>query len=484
MRDVPDGRTDFLGFVFAKGVGFERAVVEHLRSLGVGEVRTVGGEESPRGASRDLGLAVATWEAMVDGVAIIDQGVLRDPEHRTYGMPDLLVRSDVLAGLFPEALSCEDAAVAALALDIGDRHYVVVDIKYTTLDLTVRGEVANSGFSPAYKVQLHVYNRALGRLQGHCAPQMFLLGRGWKQIVGGTTTRGGSCMDRLGPVESDELIAGIPLSRLASDAAGWVRRMRRFGGSWDALASSVDELRPNAKRDAGVWASAVKHVLDEGRDLTVLGGVGVSQRREANARGLIDWRDERVTPGLFGMGDTRKARRLQALLDVNRTDGPAVRPAHIGAARSEWIDVPELEFYVDFETVSDIDDDFCAIPERGGQPLVFMVGRRRERREHGDIHFRTYSPPMGPGSCRASGGCGAKAAPGAFEAVAGGMPMPRKPSMRDNRCFTSSNPARCSRSDASNLSRSLSVDRCWCQMMASTASATVAIWVTVSASTP
>ena len=148
VRDVPDGRTDFLGFVFAKGVGFEWAVVEHLRSLGVGEVRTVGGEESPRGASRDLGLAVATWEAMVDGVAIIDQGVLRDPEHRTYGMPDLLVRSDVLAGLFPEALSCEDAAVAALALDIGDRHYVVVDIKYTTLDLTVRGEVANSGFQP------------------------------------------------------------------------------------------------------------------------------------------------------------------------------------------------------------------------------------------------------------------------------------------------------------------------------------------------
>ena len=35
---------------------------------------------------------------------------------------------------------------------------------------------------------------------------------------------------------------------------------------------------------------------------------------------------------------------------------------------------PPLEFYVDFETVSDIGDDFSAIPNRGGQPLVFMVG--------------------------------------------------------------------------------------------------------------
>ena len=33
-----------------------------------------------------------------------------------------------------------------------------------------------------------------------------------------------------------------------------------------------------------------------------------------------------------------------------------------------------MEFYVDFETANDLNDDFSAIPERDGQPLVFMVG--------------------------------------------------------------------------------------------------------------
>ena len=33
-----------------------------------------------------------------------------------------------------------------------------------------------------------------------------------------------------------------------------------------------------------------------------------------------------------------------------------------------------MEFYVDFETVSDLDDDFSKIPERDGQPLIFMIG--------------------------------------------------------------------------------------------------------------
>ena len=33
-----------------------------------------------------------------------------------------------------------------------------------------------------------------------------------------------------------------------------------------------------------------------------------------------------------------------------------------------------MEFYVDFETVNDLADDFSRIPQRGGQPLIFMIG--------------------------------------------------------------------------------------------------------------
>ena len=375
VRDEPDTRTDFLDFIFRKGVEFEHSVVKHLRDLGVGDVRTLGAAGFQRGAARDLDVAFATWDAIVDRVALIDQGVLRDPEHRTYGLPDLLVRSDVLAKLFPDAVSPAEAAVGAPALGIGECHYVVVDIKYTTLSLSADGGLLNSGSVAAYKAQLHVYNRALGRLQGYLAPRAFLLGRSWKQKIRGVTTRGGDCTSRLGPVEHDEAIPGGSLSQRADDAADWIRRTRSHGSGWDALpVPTVDELRPNAGGGHGVWASAVKHIVDAGGDLTVLRGVGVDHRRKANKRGLFDWRDPQVTPESLGVKGAASAPVLKALIDVNRTLGPLVRPAHIRAARSEWIDVPPLEFYVDFETVSDIGDDFSAIPNRGGQPLVFMVG--------------------------------------------------------------------------------------------------------------
>ena len=374
-RDQVDERTDFLGFIFRKGIEFERAVVQHLRGLHVGEMRTLGSEGSRRGPGRDLELAFATWDAMAEGVAVIDQGVLRDPQNRTYGLPDLLVRSDVLAELFPEALSSDEAAIAAPDLGVGDCHYVVVDIKYTTLNLSADGGLLNSGSVAAYKAQLHVYSRALGRLQGYLAPRAFLLGRGWKRTTGGTRTRGGNCMDRLAPVEHDEVTPGGSLSRRTDAAADWLRRMRRHGHRWDVLpVPSVDGLRPNAGGGHGVWARAVKHIVDAGGDLTVLRGVGVDHRRKAHTRGLFDWRDPRVTAESLGVKGAASAPVLKALLDVNRTPGPVVRPARVAAARSEWIDTPPMEFYVDFETVSGLDDDFSAIPAKGGQPLVFMVG--------------------------------------------------------------------------------------------------------------
>ena len=369
-----DERTDFGRFVLRKGVEFERAVVEHLRSLGVGEVRTVGDEGSGGGAARDLGLALATWDAMAEGVAIIDQGVLRDAEHRTYGIADLLVRSDVLVELFPGVLSAGEAVVAAPALGIGT-HYVVVDIKYTTLRFGARGRLLGSGSTLAYMTQLHIYNRALGRLQGYLAPRMFLLGRGWTQTVRGATTRVGNCMDRLGVVAHNEVVSRQSLGGWADAAADWLRRMRRHGQSWDVLpVPSVDELRPAAKGDSGVWGDAVKRIAADGGDLTTLYGVGVQGRDEANAGGLTDWRHSGVTPRSLGVTGALAAARLGALLEVNRTPGPGVRPARVGAARSQWIDTPSVEFYVDFETVNDLEDDFSAIPAKGGQPLVFMIG--------------------------------------------------------------------------------------------------------------
>ena len=373
-RDPEHEPTDFLHFLFGKGNAFEAAVVEHLR--GLVEVRPIVPEDAGREVRQDLAVAEETFAAMAEGVPIVFQGTLRDAETRTYGGPDLLVRSDVLAELFPNSFPVADATVAAPDLGIGDRHYRVVDIKYSTLHLAAKGELGNGGSAPAYKAQVYLYNQALGRLQGYLAPEAFVLGRGWEQTRRGETTRVGNCMDRIAPVAND--YASYGRGRLSDQVEGaleWLRRVRREGGDWQVLPEpSVEELRPNAKGDAGEWSSAVKEIVEQSADLTQLWWVGVAKRREANHQGLTRWTDPRVTPKAVGVEGRTTQPRLQALLDVNREAGPDVRPAHVEAARGEWIEEAPVEFYVDFETVGDLDDDFSGIPERGGQPLIFMIG--------------------------------------------------------------------------------------------------------------
>ena len=150
-------------------------------------------------------------------------------------------------------------------------------------------------------------------------------------------------MDRLAPVEHDEVTPGGSLSRRTDAAADWLRRMRRHGHRWDVLpVPSVDGLRPNAGGGHGVWARAVKHIVDAGGDLSVLRGVGVDRRRKANKSGLFDWRDPRVTAESLGVKGAASAPVLKALLDVNRTPGPVVRrrglrrPARSGSTPRRW----------------------------------------------------------------------------------------------------------------------------------------------------
>lgn len=130
------------------------------------------------GDIRSLEKAEATFDAMLAGKPVIYQVVLRDPENRTYGSPDLLLRADVARGLFPNCIGADEAAIAAPDLE-GGLHYVVVDIKFATLALNAKGtEIANARDGAVHKAQLYIYNiynRALGRLQGYLPECAFLL---------------------------------------------------------------------------------------------------------------------------------------------------------------------------------------------------------------------------------------------------------------------------------------------------------------------
>ena len=89
------------------------------------------------------------------GEPAIYQAVLRDPESRTYGIADLLLRSDELLRLFPDAISAADASVSASAFGDVGWHYRVIDFKFSTLHFKTQGALSETdGSKWAYMQQV------------------------------------------------------------------------------------------------------------------------------------------------------------------------------------------------------------------------------------------------------------------------------------------------------------------------------------------
>ena len=390
-----NGDLDFIRFIFEQGKQFEAGIVQVLQLHH--DVATI---SQHYGEVRKLDKAKETFEAMEAGIPIIYQAVLWDAQNLTYGSPDFLVRSDVLRGLFPGSISGEDASLPAPDIGGGDWHYLVVDTKFATLHLNSSGEeLANGRSSPAYKAQLYIYNRMLGRLQGFEPPRSYLLGRGWELRQGKELRRGSNAMDRLGPIPQAGTVANkVLIADAVEDAICWVRRVRTEGKDWRVLPKpSVPELYPNMSNvdDAGMmndlpaselepgmeqeepdvrWIGVKKWLAGELKELTQLWQVGVAQRKAAHADGIFRWDEPGVTPESLGVTGEQLRKTLADLLAVNTADGPPVRPTQIVKTRDEWHHITDLEFFVDFEFCSDLNDDFSLLPEKGGQPLIFMIG--------------------------------------------------------------------------------------------------------------
>ena len=367
QKDAVDARTDFGTFVMKKGREFEDAVMRNLSARYA--VVTVGkGWED----SRSEAAALRTWDAMLAGTEVIAQAPVRNPETRTYGMIDLLVRSDVLERMFPGTLG-KEAAAPAPDLPGARWHYRVLDVKFSTLDLLVDGHASAGQLH--YAAQVWLYNEALGRLQGYPAPCGYLLGRAWTQ----RKDRGHSALERVCRVDRAHVRrSGDTLGDLALAACEWVRRVRRDGASWDVLPRpSVPQLRPNMRADQDApWHGAKKRIAEELNDLTILPRVNPEKRDGAVAAGLSSWRDPTVSAHRLGITGDKMIPLVDAVIAANHSspDGPYVFPPHIAANEIVWRKPAPVELFVDFETVSDLDDDFSKFPVKGGQPLIFMVG--------------------------------------------------------------------------------------------------------------
>ena len=378
-----DENLDFVKLLFRKGNDFEEKVIDYLKKeIGEKHFVTVAKNhlDSRHSTKQD-----ETLQHMKSGVPFILQGVLRNSDNKTYGMPDIMVRSDWLSEL-PDNQEKDFQFLDDSAKELGDYHYRIIDVKFTTLTYNADGQYLLG--ANAYKSQLAIYNMALGKLQGYKPSEAYLLGRNWKRTKAGTEFSGEGALDKLGIVDFFNIDRGY--EKKAEEAADWIRKVRREGSAWTESDLRSHNIWPNCNNTYDYpWHNAKMQIANNLDELTRVWQIGPKERSQAHKKGIFSWKDSELTPEKMGIKGSVKSNIMKKMLEINNQDKYKVLPSIISNNDRNWQNKSNLEFFVDFETVSNIDDDFSQFPKQGGQELVFMIGCGYEK--NGEFEIEVFT---------------------------------------------------------------------------------------------
>ena len=352
----------FNKFIMNKGIEFEEELVAYLgeSKINVVKVSEFITDETCK----------ETIDLMKKGVLVIHSAPFMNNKNKTRGVIDLLVRSDYLDSIISDCPLTEDEkSIKAPKLN-GNYHYLVIDIKFSTLPLRADAKhILNRGSYPAYKSQLLIYNRAIGNIQGYTSRYAYIMGRRWKNTKGGITSMGYTCADKVGVVDY-ETVDKLYIKK-TEKAIEWCRDVRNNGDKWSVNPPSKTELYPNMCNDSGIWEIQKEKIAKDIGEISHIWNCGVKHRAIGIEQGITSWKDPKCTSETIGHKGVR-SNIIDRILSINRQNVDKIRPKTIKNNLFEWKNKSN-EMFVDFETLSDIFSSTIN-SSRKNTNIIFMIG--------------------------------------------------------------------------------------------------------------
>lgn len=386
--------TDFVSLIKNQGNEFEELILEDLMKKYNNNIVQIAESYQARDKSKmDL-----TLEHMKKGTPIIYQAVLHNSENKTYGCPDFLIRSDWINKLFGDGsiIDQEDETIPAPNLN-ANYHYVVLDIKCSTLHLNADGiTMRNQGSVPAYKAQLLIYNLALGILQGYFPIKAYICGKKWQYTSKNQHFQGLNCYKKLGVID----YGGVDAKYFdkVEEALVWLRKVRNEGHTWSLLPQpTIRELYPNMCNEMdGHWRGIKSELADKLNEITQVLMCGPKNRNTAFDNGVTSWKDHDCNADTLGISGKIMPGLINKILEINKDScDKTILPMKISNNFKDWQSKKRLEFFIDFETLTSLftpmvigSDDQVGFDT---QNYIFMIGLGWEDPETGKWQYQDFT---------------------------------------------------------------------------------------------
>lgn len=362
----------FSDFLKKKGIEFENKIFNQIRKKYYS--KTLDSDSIPKDNIMEFyyDKYLETLDLMNNGVPIIFHGVVFNLAENLFGIPDIIIRSDYINKILNYAC-IEDINEMNIGCKFSNRwHYLVVDIKYSNLIFRNDKKTLNNvGMFSYYKSQVIIYNKCLAEMQNYIARNAYILGRKWR--IG--SKKGNNSFDYLGKVDifgkDKEILAKTEL------ALNWIKDLKKNGSNWNIYSPHRIELFPNMNNTNydNEWRHIKNDIAEKNKDITSLWNCGVKERNNCFKRKIFSWEDDNCTSCTLDVRGKR-AKILDGILEINRTEENILYlPRCIKNTENLYkIRKNKIEFYVDFETVNDLNDNFKKLPYSNFSTCIFMIG--------------------------------------------------------------------------------------------------------------
>ena len=376
-NNATNSEKNFTNILMEKGLNFENQVIQLLKKkVGKNNFINISGNENPRSNEKYLN----TCKAIKSGIPFIYSGVLHNSKNQTYGIPDLIVRSDWLNKMvLNPCISRQEENIHANNLS-GRYHYRIVEIKNTTLSLLKDGiHLSNNGTFQAYKAQVYIYNKALTQIQGYDSQISYILGSRWKYKSNKKSYTGNYCFDRLAILN----FSGHDFSYIdrTYNSILWLKDLKKYGSKWSLKTQPLprSELYPNMSNKLDKpYTELKKKFAEDICEITLLWQCGIKHRTLAHRQNIYSWKDPQLNPNILGFKKGNYNTILQKILEVNNSSqvtfstNDVIYPKIIQNNFRNWQTPQIIEVYVDFETTSRILSN--SAPYSNIDTLIYMIG--------------------------------------------------------------------------------------------------------------
>jgi len=363
----------YSNFLLSRGQQFEKYIMDYLKpsinSLTFIDIDSKYKYFNEQGVEETL-------EHMRRGTHVIYQGYLMNKDLGIHGIPDLLIRGDIIRNIFGIYPVSEMEGVT------GNREYryvyYVVDIKFSSIHYGKRGNVLNRGSAKAYKAQLFLYNKILenlffGRSELETPfqqPYCFLLGR--RIVTSENEIYDGKKVLALLDMNKDNIAGDVRKS------LNWLLELRSDGEDWDIINPEREEMMPNLKNDNDYpWHNA-KFILGRiQNDPTHYVGVNKKMRMDMQQSG------QNLGQYLENIPENKRD-IVRNMLNTSEDFVCYIREENIGKVRELFDE--KINFYVDFEFISGSDLTFDYMTRNH----LYMIGMGWE--EEGKFNYECFIP--------------------------------------------------------------------------------------------